>query len=207
MLIQSVWFLFRRQFFGFLIPTILIVAGSAQVVSGAGDRVFSIPIDTLKLWSEKVVVPLDVVQLARKKLARCSSVAKDAWSFVRILPPHLRRHCGGMEDLEYVAESDPDSTETAPNLGVLYLSLRRFEYALPVFSSLVQREPASAQHHYHLAVTLQAGGSAATARTEYQTCLAISDPADKIHSQARPALDTLSARAGSAPGKKMPAPS
>jgi len=145
---------------------------------------------------------LAIIQLARKNFG---SVLECCDKCLELRPELMRARyvrglshlaCGdtaaALEDLEFVAESDPGSTEAAANLGVLYLSLRRFEDALPVFSSLVQREPCSARHHYHLAVALHGTGAPAAARSEYETCLTISDPAGDIHRQARSGLEVIS---------------
>jgi hypothetical protein len=50
----------RSRLARFLLPISLTIFGTYQVALGAGDRVFSIPVDSLKLWSERITVPLDV---------------------------------------------------------------------------------------------------------------------------------------------------
>ena len=50
----------RSRLAPFLLSTVVTILAGFQVALGAGDRVFSIPVDSLKLWSEKIIVPLDV---------------------------------------------------------------------------------------------------------------------------------------------------
>ena len=99
-----------------------------------------------------------------------------------------------VDDLEYVVESDPDFREASANLGVVYLSLGRFEEALAIFRSLLAAQPDSAQYHYHLAVALNGQGEESSAAREYQACLACADPQSEIHAQATSALASLAAR-------------
>jgi len=41
--------------------TMMVLLGLPCPTVGAGDRIFSIPIGDLRLWSEKIIVPIDVV--------------------------------------------------------------------------------------------------------------------------------------------------
>jgi len=73
---------FRFHIARLLLASLTIAA--FQVALGAADRVFSIPIDSLKLWSEKIIVPLDV------KITGHSGV--------HALDQDCEMHFGGMSD-------------------------------------------------------------------------------------------------------------
>jgi len=99
-----------------------------------------------------------------------------------------------LEDLEYLVELEPGFSEAAANLGVVYLSLRRFDEAGRIFRSLLDDYPNSAQHHYHLAAALHGLGQESDAIHEYEACVNLAEPNCEISGQARRVLALLVSR-------------